>query len=178
MDSASAVCRSVNCSSMISAVRPRLPRAPLWLIVLVYIALSTGYSLTTPLLETPDEVAHYEYVREIAQQHALPSQPDPTSASWAQENHQPPLYYVLAGVATSGIDAGNYSAMVRRNPYAAFDEQKPDNRNIFVHGRAEVFPWQRAVPGMHIARMVSVLLSALAVVGTYWLARELFPARP
>ena len=162
---------------MISAVLPRLLVSPLWLIVLVYLALATGYSLTTPLLETPDEVAHYEYVREIAQQHALPAQTDPTSASWAQENHQPPLYYVLAGAATSGIDASNYSAMVRRNPYAAFEEQKPDNRNIFLHGRAEFFPWQGAALGMHIARVVSVLLSALAVVGAYFLSRELFPAR-
>src|SRR5438552_16883848 len=100
MDSASAVCRSVNCSSMISAVRPRLPRSPLWLIVLVYIALSTGYSLTTPLLETPDEVAHYEYVREIAQQNALPAQPDAASASWAPENHPPPFFFVLQGAPT------------------------------------------------------------------------------
>ncbi|MCA1554707.1 MAG: DUF2142 domain-containing protein, partial [Chloroflexi bacterium] len=106
-----------------------------------------------------------------------PLQPDSLVGNVAQENHQPPLYYLLGAAATIWIDASDYPAMLKRNPYAAFDKPTPDNRNIFQHSRREFFPWQGAALAMHLARVVSVLISALAVVGAYKLARELFPAR-
>jgi len=47
-------------------------RRLLLLIVLSFLGLGIIYSLTTPIFETPDEVWHYAYVREMAIHHDLP----------------------------------------------------------------------------------------------------------
>lgn len=84
-------------------------------IVLVYLAIALLYAFLTPPWQVPDEPAHYNYIRQLAEGRRLPvlKQEDYNQtyltriveerfpADWSikplsYEDHQPPLYYVLA----------------------------------------------------------------------------------
>jgi 4-amino-4-deoxy-L-arabinose transferase-like glycosyltransferase len=102
----------------------RVSRLALYLILLVYVWLGSLYAVNTPAWQVPDEPAHYNYIRVIVEQHALPvlqfgdydekyldqlkSQlfpPDLPVTGIQYESWQPPLYYLLAApvfAATGG----------------------------------------------------------------------------
>ena len=100
----------------IKGLRHGLPREQLVLslILLVYVVISSLYALLTPHWQVPDEPAHYNYIRQLAAgrlpiiepgdydqtyQEMLVSEgfPPQYSLSGIQyEDHQPPLYYLLA----------------------------------------------------------------------------------
>jgi 4-amino-4-deoxy-L-arabinose transferase-like glycosyltransferase len=84
-------------------------------IVVAYIAIGVLYAVFTPTWQVPDEPAHYNYVRALAEGRGLPvlepgdydqdylellkSQHFPSELSIDSieyEDHQPPLYYLLA----------------------------------------------------------------------------------
>jgi len=84
-------------------------------IIAVYLALGTLYAAVTPPWQAPDEPAHYNYVRYLAEQHRFPIlKPGDYPAVYLEEIkaahfpvemsiepiryefHQPPLYYLLA----------------------------------------------------------------------------------
>lgn len=88
---------------------------PLLLIELVYLALGAQYALLTPAWQVPDEPAHYNVIRQIAQTGALPRlepgdydqayleqltgrrfPPDLPLDRVQYQDYQPPLYYLLA----------------------------------------------------------------------------------
>ncbi|MFH1084454.1 MAG: glycosyltransferase family 39 protein, partial [Chloroflexota bacterium] len=92
-------------------------RAILPLILLAYLALGALYALRTPLWQTPDEPAHYNYVLWVAEHGTLPDlragdypaayleeikaarfPPGLSIESIRYESHQPPLYYALAAL--------------------------------------------------------------------------------
>jgi len=74
----------------------RLTRGLLAGLVLVYLLLAGAYSALTPAAmadqHNPDENAHMIYVQTVALGHL----PVFTDAQHGYENHQPPLYYMLA----------------------------------------------------------------------------------
>ncbi len=134
----------------------------LLLVILAFqVALGAGYAVGTPAWEAPDEPAHYNYIRFVAENAAFPviqtgdydaaelerlkAARFPASMSVdgvRYENHQPPLYYVL------------------------------------------VAPLFKASAGLPVAqqvvvlRLASVLLGALVLLAAYAIARVLFPANP
>lgn len=88
---------------------------PALLILLTYLIVGTLYAVNTPRWQIPDEPAHYNYVRAFAEGRGFPvmatgdydqvylsrltSEKFPPSLSVAAleyEDHQPPLYYLLA----------------------------------------------------------------------------------
>ena len=90
-------------------------RAALALIVIVYLCVGALYAIKTPDWQVPDEPAHYNYIRALAQEGRFPvletgdydqdylgrltSQGFPPQLSVdpiEYEDHQPPLYYLLA----------------------------------------------------------------------------------
>jgi 4-amino-4-deoxy-L-arabinose transferase-like glycosyltransferase len=92
----------------------RASRLALYLILLVYMALGSLYAARTPAWQVPDEPAHYNYIRAIVEQHALPVlqpgdynedylnrlkaqlfPPDLPVTAIQYESWQPPLYYLL-----------------------------------------------------------------------------------
>ena len=94
---------------------PPTVRLLLGLIVAAYVLLALGYALATPRWNNPDEPAHYNYVRELAEAGQLPVlRPGDWDADLLErekaarfpddaaiepiryEGHQPPLYYLLA----------------------------------------------------------------------------------
>jgi 4-amino-4-deoxy-L-arabinose transferase-like glycosyltransferase len=97
--------------------RPFSPflHAVLVAIVVVYATIGALYAALTPIWQVPDEPAHYNYVRALAEGRGLPilepgdydqellSQltsrrfpPELSVDSVEYEDHQPPLYYLLA----------------------------------------------------------------------------------
>lgn len=102
-------------------------RSASWLlpaIILLYLILGTLYALYTPAWQAPDEPAHYNYVRYLAEQRRFPVlkpgdypaayleeikaarfPPEMSIAPIRYEFHQPPLYYLLA-VPFYGISDG------------------------------------------------------------------------
>ncbi len=84
-------------------------------LIIIYLMIATSYAYFTPPWQTPDEPAHYNFVRYIVQNYRLPelvrgcydqtylnqiiSQkflPHLSIADICYEHYQPPLYYVLA----------------------------------------------------------------------------------
>jgi 4-amino-4-deoxy-L-arabinose transferase-like glycosyltransferase len=93
------------------APRPRLVLA---LILVIYFALGVLFAINTPPWQAPDEPAHYNYVRYLAEKGSFPVlhmgdyphayleeiksrkfPPDLSIAPIRYEFHQPPLYYTL-----------------------------------------------------------------------------------
>ncbi len=149
---------------------------PLALILLLFTALATVYSVVTPLFEAPDEVWHYEYVRWLVEGEGLPEPADVGVAPWAQEGSQPPLYYGLAALVTAGVSTDNAVDIIRYNPHAVVgDADAFGNQNMMVHGPGEAWPWRGVALAVHLTRFISILLGALTVLCTYGLARMAAP---
>ncbi|NLH07710.1 MAG: hypothetical protein GX484_08920, partial [Chloroflexi bacterium] len=96
-------------------MHPRAARVLLALVVLVFLVVGTLYAVYTPAWQAPDEPAHYNYVAQIAGGGCCPviapgdwdtalinevasrEEPPPARLSRLEyEDHQPPLYYLLA----------------------------------------------------------------------------------
>jgi hypothetical protein len=141
-------------------VTNRTARLLLLVIVLAYAGLGALYALRTPAWQAPDEPAHYNYVRYVAEEGRLPVlapgdypaayleeikarrfPADMSIAPLRYEAHQPPLYYLLA--------AGVY----------------------------RLAAWAGA-PTLLALRLFSVLLGALGLLAGYRALRLLFPADP
>ena len=73
-------------------------RHPLFLSLLVFLALGAALIARVPLDKSPDESAHWQYIEYIAANHALPIFDGKTMfpPNPGYEFHQPPLYYALA----------------------------------------------------------------------------------
>lgn len=141
-----------------------------------FIALAIAYSVTTPLFEAPDEQWHYAFVQYVAQGRGLPVQSSNPDHLARQEASQPPLYYLLAAAATFWIDTSDFPGIIWENPHYGFNIPGVvnDNKNLFIHTAAESFPYRGASLAIHMARWVSVLLGAVALLCTYLLALEIF----
>lgn len=135
-------------------------------LLLAHFLLCVQFAATLPALESYDEPAHYAYVRYIAVNRRLPP-PQPAGPD-ANEMHQPPLYYVIAALGISWIDVSD------------------DIRSEFLWGvhravRPDPLLEDPAQSGtalaIRVARLVSALLSTIAVWCTYATALRLAPAK-
>ncbi len=149
-----------------------------YIIAIAYILLASVYSITTPIFEASDELWHYPMVKYLADNGLqLPPQDPLNPGPWRQEGSQPPLYYMIAAVLTSGIDTSDMDTIRRSNPHADIGIIRPDgNVNMMVHNaELEAFPWQGTVLAIHIVRFFSVMLGLGTVWVTYLLAKEILP---
>jgi hypothetical protein len=149
------------------------------LVVTLFVALGIFYSVTTPLFEAPDEQWHFAFVQYVATGRGLPVQSEPPTHLARQEGSQPPLYYLLAAAATGWIDTSDFPGIVWENPHYGYNVPGiiNDNKNLFIHTSLESFPYHGAALAIHIARLLSILMGALAVWFTYRLTLEIFPNR-
>ncbi len=143
-------------------------RASKWAIsgiVLLFIVLSLAYSVANPLHEATDELRHYRFVQHIVQRHALPEQ---GKVGCSAQGHHPPLYYLLAALATGWIDTGrDVCYEPPQNPFWAYRywEVGNDNKNQYLHTDDEAFPWHGEALAAHLARAVNILIGAGGSVG-------------
>lgn len=144
------------------------------LLLLGFLLLGLWYSLATPPFETPDELYHYGFVRHIAQGNWLPVQQAEVESPWEQEGSQAPLYYLLVGWLTRGIDQSDFAAIAVRNPRANIgDPLFPGNKNFMLYS-AVAHPLRGANLALHIGRWVSLLLGLVTLWCTYATAQLAF----
>lgn len=86
-------------------------KRPLFAALLLYFALTAALIARVPLLLSPDEAAHFQYVQHIAQTGTLPVFRGAAPPAPGYEFHQPPLYYLLCAPGWRLLGAGvqNYS---------------------------------------------------------------------
>ena len=127
-------------------------------VLLLHLGLSLAYSVAVPLAEAPDELSHYDYCRIVAKERRLPA------GTEAGEAFQPPLYYLLGAALTWPLPMDLEFA--RSNP--AFHLTEPQApKNLFIHGRAEAFPYRGSALAFHLLRAFSAALSTLTVWAVY-----------
>jgi hypothetical protein len=153
-------------------------RPNIWLILVIYLLLAVAFGVASPVFEAPDELQHFAFARYLANTHTLPvldeSAMDAGQALYAQEGAQPPLYYAIGAVIISGVpDSASPPAP---NPHANIGvPREPGNKNVFIHGPDEAWPWQDAPLAVHLLRLLSTLLGAGTVFFVWKIARGLFP---
>ncbi len=150
----------------------------LWIVLAVFVLLAVAGSVINPLHEATDELRHYRFVQHIVQLQRLPVQGEmPCQA----QGHHPPLFYALGALATFWIDTGReVCAEPPLNPFWQYRywEVGRDNKNLYLHGADEAFPWHGEALAAHLVRFVNILIGAGTVVLTWLLARVIWPTRP
>ena len=152
-------------------------RLQTWLlagIVGLFVLAGAVYSVVVPLFEAPDEVWHFSFAHYLATSRALPIQSTGGEDVWLREAGQPPLYHAAAAVLAGRFDLSAFPDAVRFNPDHPFVTNYSDSTapNLFIHTRAEAFPWRGYVTAVHAIRFFTVLLGAATVLGVYFVARE------
>ncbi len=143
---------------------------PLGLLLFVFVALASFYNVANPIFEAPDELWHFQFVRLLAAGDGLPVlQEDPEQNVAGQEGGQPPLYHLLAALAISSIDTGDFKSVSVPSPYLQHIGPGP---NVVVHSAREDFPYRGTTLAVHVDRLLSTIIGAGTVLLTYLLAIE------
>ena len=156
-------------------------RRSLVVILALFLLLGFAYSAVNPLHEATDELRHYRFVQHLIQRHSLPVQGEGSGLDCTVQGHHPPLYYATAALATWWIDTGrDVCYEPPGNPFWAYRywEVGRDNKNQYLHGPDEAFPWRGDALAAHLARVVNLLFGALTVWLTWATARVIWPERP
>lgn len=151
---------------------------PIVAILAVFILLGFAYSVVNPLHEATDELRHYRFIQHLIQLDGLPVQ---GQLPCSTQGHHPPLYYATAALVTGWIDTGrDVCYEPPQNPFWAYRywEVGRDNKNQYLHGLDEAFPWQGEALAAHLARLVNLLFGAAAVWLTWATARTIWPDHP
>lgn len=126
------------------------------------------YAMVTPLFEGPDAGDHFRYIVYLQRTHQLPRF-DPATAAFSHELvQQPPFYYALAALASTGISATAALELNQINPYY----QKGLSQRATITPIRET--WRALLP-IYIAKVVAFLGSLLTVLGSWFCARLLLP---
>ncbi len=148
------------------------------LLLTLFLLVALAYSVANPLHEATDELRHYRFVRYIVTYGALPVQGQEPCRS---QSHHPPLIYVLGAVATFWIDTGrDVCHTPETNPFWAYRyaDVGTDNKNQFLHGPDEAFPWHGEALAVHLIRALNVLVGVGVVWLTWATGRAIWPTKP
>ncbi len=160
-------------------------KGPPTLVLIGFLVLAMIYGIVVPPFENLDEIEHFEVVRYIADTGRLPvhGTAEAENYHYRQEASQPPLYHALSAalVQVLRLETDDSAAAWPLNPWVACGPGAAslyDNRAVLYHDpHQESFPWRGALLTLHALRLCSTLLQAITVLGTYVLARLVFPRR-
>jgi hypothetical protein len=159
-----------------SAASPFGRKAVIFLLI-AFVVMALLYSVVNPLHEATDELRHYRFVRTISTTGKLPVQGQEQCRS---QSHHPPLYYAIGALTTFWIDTGRDLCYTPpENPFWAYRywEVGQDNKNQFLHGQDETFPWSGEALAVHMLRGINILLGAGVVWLTWASSRVIWPRR-
>lgn len=154
---------------------------PLLAILTAFLLLGFAYSAINPLHEATDELRHYRFIEYLIQRHALPVQGPAGGLPCTVQGHHPPLYYATAALFTFWVNTGrDVCHEPPTNPFWAYRywEVGRDNKNQYLHGPDEAFPWRGEALAAHLARIVNLLFGAATVWLTWAIARVIWASRP
>ena len=144
-------------------------------IIVAFVALSVVYSLTVPLFEGPDEIWHYAFANHLASGGGLPVFDANQPATFLRNGAHPPLYYALIAPLIAPIDRSDFPAEYRFN--LASPRITPGatgtSPDLLIHTAREDFPFHDTALAGHLARLVSIALGTLTIVGVFCVARRL-----
>lgn len=162
-----------------------------WFIASLFIFLITGfwYSLVVPPFETPDELYHYAFVRHLAQGNRLPIQSAEKTGPWSQEGSQAPLYSLLAGWLTRGVDQSDFDQLNRINDRSNIgDPLYSGNKNRMLYSARNTclfrcddslsLPLRGTNLAMHLDRWLSLAMGGLTLWFLYLTGKLAFPTKP
>ncbi len=148
-----------------------------WLTVcLTYVALALLYNALTPIGESPDETAHFQYLRLLTDERRLPGVGD---NFW--QGHQAPLYYVAGATwsevirVLSGCQVDRGQLPTRITP--GFPQSQ--NFNWLVHAPPERFTsWGCHEWSYHLLRLLSTAFTVPMILLTFGILRQALPGSP
>jgi len=142
----------------------------------LFLVTSAIYGVVTPVFEAPDEPWHYAFAVHLADSGRLPVQSLEEDQPWRQEGSQPPLYHALGALLLRPLDLGGAEHIATYNPHVELGVPSAlANVNMVLHDDGEGYPNQGHVLGVHLLRVLSILLGAGTVWVTYRLTLEIFP---
>jgi 4-amino-4-deoxy-L-arabinose transferase-like glycosyltransferase len=160
--------------------RARTINGPVIAILAIFASLCLAYSVTVPLGESPDELAHYRYVHYIDQVGRPPLTAEDRQLS-GYKGHEPPLYYLLLHQATRPLRIAQQPMLKMLDP-----DRQPQHSiasevmlwNAVLHTADEAFPWQGTSLAWHLMRFLFIPLGMVTILCTYSIVRQLAPAHP
>ncbi len=157
-------------------VKVYIQTVALVLLLLLYLAVALAHTFLAPLTTGPDELAHYEYVRFIAEHGRLPLNKDERGLA-SYKSDQPPLYHLLAALPASLVDGEGPPYLKRVGDHA---RRQLIERTRHAWGlyntEDELWPYRAEVLRWQVGRWVAVLFGALTVALTFFIARNFFDA--
>jgi 4-amino-4-deoxy-L-arabinose transferase-like glycosyltransferase len=161
--------------SKLTTSEARVARYSLLVVIAAFIALSLVYSLAIPLFEGPDEIWHYAFANHLASGGGLPVFDANQPATFLRNGAHPPLYYALIATLIAPIDRSDFPAEYRFNLASPRITQGATGTspNLLIHTAREDFPFHNTALAGHLARLVSIALGTLTVIGVFFVARRL-----
>lgn len=156
-------------------------RTARWLltgILVLFVGLGVAYALTTPTLEAPDEIYHYDYIRSLVNTRRPPVLEAGAGRGFG---HHAPLYYAAGAAVSFWVGENDLEVWpTRHNPFFGyqFGEVGRDNKNLYLHPDADSFGSSDTWLGIRVVRVLSVFMGAVTVWVIYRTGREIFPERP
>jgi hypothetical protein len=167
----------------ISASEIRNPKSKiqnllLVLLLLLYLATALAYAALAPLTTGPDELAHYEYVRFIAEHGRLPLNAEERRQA-SYKSDQPPLYHLLAALPAALTDPTGppFLKRVGDHPRRQLIERTRHAWGLY-NTEDERWPYRAEILRWHTGRWVAILFGAATVAATFFIAREVFSSLP
>lgn len=141
---------------------PRRHRRLLAVLLGLYLVAAGWMAVRLPVFASPNETLHYEVVALLRRWGHLPA---PVTGGRADERHQAPLYYLVAGVA----------AWPWPNPL--LDGDLPGNPHFAGTHTGNLNPKVRAgwatLPVLYVGRMVTLLFGLIGLLGMVWMSAAL-----
>ncbi|MCK6624869.1 MAG: hypothetical protein L6R45_06805 [Anaerolineae bacterium] len=144
----------------------------LTLLLALYLLTAFTYAALAPLTTGPDELAHYEYVRFIAEHGRLPiNKEERTQAGYKSD--QPPLYHLLAALPAALVDPTGppFLKRVSDHPRRQLIERTRHAWGLY-NTEDERWPYRAEILRWHTGRWVAILFGAATVAVTFFIARE------
>lgn len=158
----------------------------------LFLLLSILYNVTIPAWEADNELSHFNYVRYLIDQRALPASAAQVAAPvitdicrsgeeriLLEQTHQfrqPPLYYLLGALTTFWVDTDS-TGPAAANPFRMWDP-KQLGYNFALHDPAnEGLPYHNTLLALHLLRLLSGVLGLIGLAATYLLGLLLFDGR-
>ena len=156
----------------------RTARWGLRVILALFVGLGAAYALTTPTLEAPDEIYHYDYIRALVNTRRPPVLEEGGGRGFG---HHAPLYYTYGALVSFWVEENDLEVWSERhNPFFGyrFGEVGRDNKNVYLHPDSDTFGRSDTWLGIRVVRLASVLMGAVTLWAVYQVGREVSPDRP
>ncbi|KAA3658290.1 MAG: hypothetical protein DWQ04_25535 [Chloroflexi bacterium] len=130
-----------------------------------------------PVGEGVDEVAHFEFIRFVKEQHTLPVQPtQPSEPISVWMGHHPPLYYMLNALFLTGQNTSSPEQPFRPNPHFVWAENDGRNGwNVMLHAGQDEFPGEGVIRAFFTVRLLGIFYGLISIFALFQATQNAFP---